>query len=182
MAVINDWKNTMLVSPAKVKEYAVLNLNCNDTDLGNSIRIAQNIFLKDNINRDLIEHLQQLVYNKIKGEEDNIDTPANEPYKVLLQDFITPALVYRAAVEAVTIMTLKIRSAGLVKNNDTNVETTDQGEVAYMHQYYTSFYNDALNRLSDFLCENKGFFTEIPSDFCTCSQKPLFARTNLWLG
>lgn len=182
MAIINEWKNTMLISPAKIKEYAVLNLNCNDTDLGNSIRIAQNIYLKDSVSRDLIEHLQILVYNKIKELPDNIDSPENEPYKILLQDYITPALVYRSAVEAVTIMSLKIRNAGLIKNNDTNVETTDSKDIAYMQEYYDTFYNDALNRLSDFLCENKGAYAEIGDDFCTCSSKPLYGRTGLWLG
>lgn len=181
MNSLTEMKNVMLVSPNKVKEYAVVNLNLDDTALGNAIRISH-IFLRDAIGKDIIEHLQQLVYNKIKDLPDTIDDQENEAYKVLLDEYIVPALVYRAAQESVTIMTLKIRNAGLVKNSDTNVQTTSLSDMSYMTEYYGVLFNDALNRLSDFLCENKGAFVEIGDDYCTCSAKPRFAQTNLWLG
>lgn len=172
----------MLISPAKVKEYAVINLNVNESEMGNAIRISQSIYLRDVIGSDLIEHVQQLIYNKIKGQPDDIDSPENEQYKVLLKEYLTPVLVYRTAVELATIETLKIRNAGVVKNSDTNVQPASANEVAHIGEYYDTFFNDALNRLMDFLCENKGAFAEIDDDFCTCSSKPLYGRTGLWLG
>jgi len=181
--MVNDYKNVMLTSPAKVKEYAVINLNVNDSEIGNAIRISQNIYLRDVIGEDLIEHLQQLVYNKVQGDTgETIDTPENEPYKVLLQEYIVPVLVYRTAVELSTIVTLKIRNMGVVKNSDSNVEAASPAEVSNIKEYYDTFYNDKLNRLMDFLCENKGAFVEVPDDFCTCSSKPRYARNGLWLG
>lgn len=182
MSNITEIKNIMLISPNKVKGYEVINLNVSDSQIGNAIRISQNIYLKDNINRDLIERLQQLVYNKINNQPDTIDDEQNVAYKALLDDFITPALVYRTAMELVTITTLKIRGMGLVKNSDTNVQTTTSADVKYMSEYYDTMYNDALNRCTDFLCENKEAFIELPDGFCTCSSKPRYARTGLYLG
>ena len=182
MTNLTDIKNTLLVSPQKVKTYGNINLNVAESEIGAAIRIAQNVHLKDAINRDLIEHLQQLVYNKIKGLEPSIDDEENEAYKTLLDEFIVPALVYRTAMELCTILTLKIRNMGVVKNNDTNVQSTTAADVSYMAEYYGGLYNDALNRTADFLCENKAAFEELPDGFCTCSRKPRFAQTNLFLG
>lgn len=71
---------------------------------------------------------------------------------------------------------------GVVKNNDTNVQTTTAADISYMTEYYGALYNDALNRTVDFLSENKEAFKELPDGFCTCSSKPRFAQTGLWLG
>ena len=179
---MTDFKSVMLISPQKVKSYGNINLNVNDSEIGAAIRISQNVHLKDAICRDLIEHLQELVYNKIKGNHPNINDEENEAYKALLDDFIVPALVYRTAMELCTILTLKIRSMGVVKNNDTNVQTTTAADISYMTEYYGALYNDALNRTVDFLSENKESFNEIPDGFCSCSTKSRFAQTGLWLG
>lgn len=182
MSNLTDIKNTMLVSPQKVKTYGNINLNVAESEIAAAIRIAQNVHLKDAISRDLIEHLQQLVYNKIKGQTPSIDDEENEAYKALLEEFIIPALVYRSAMELCTILTLKIRNAGVVKNSDTNVQATTAADMSYMTEYYGGLYNDSLNRTVDFLCENKAAFEELPDGFCTCKRKPRFAQTNLWLG
>lgn len=180
--MINDFKNVMLISPKKVKEYGNINLNVDDGEIGAAIRISQSIYLREVVGQDLIEHIQQLIYNKVKGNPDNIDDPENEPYKVLLEDYLTPALVYRTAVELCQILTLKIRNMGLVKNNDTNVETTSASELSHMKEYYDTFVNDAYNRIADFLCENKKAYVEVDDNYCTCSEKPKYGRTGLWLG
>ena len=179
---MTDFRNVMLISPQKVKSWGVINLNVNESEIGNAIRISQEIYLRDIVGTDLVEHVQRLVYNKIQGLPDTIDDEANEAYKVLLDDYLTPVLVYRTAVELCTLMTLKIRNMGVVKNNDTNVQATSAGDVKYMSEYYSTFFNDKVNRLMDFLCGNKEAFEEVPEGFCTCSSKPRYARTGLWLG
>lgn len=179
---MNDAKNVMLISPQKVKTWGVINLNVNESEIGNAIRISQEIYLRDIVGTDLVERVQRLVYNKIQGLPDTIDDEANEAYKVLLDDYLTPVLVYRVAVELCTLMTLKIRNMGVVKNNDTNVQATSAGDVKHMREYYSTFFNDKVNRLMDFLCGNKEAFEEVPEGFCTCSSKPRYARTGLWLG
>jgi len=179
---MTDFKTVMLISPQKVKTYGVINLNVNENEVGNAIRISQNIYLRDIIGGDLLEHVQELVYNKIKGLTPSIDDEENEAYKVLCDDYLVPVLVYRTAVELCTLLTLKIRNMGVVKNSDTNVQSTSAGDVKYMAEYYETFYYDAVNRLMDFLCENKDAFVEIEDGFCTCSSKPRYGRTGLWLG
>lgn len=179
---MSDYKNVMLISPNTIKAYGVLNLNVDDSVLGNCIRISQNIYLKDIIGEDIIEHLQELVYNKINGKEDTIDDDSNIAYKTLLDEYIKPVLVYRSVVEAAIVLTLKIRNAGLIKNSDTNVNITSTDDIFTMRDYYETYFYDAVNSMIGFLCENKGAFVEIEDGFCSCASRPLYARTNLWLG
>lgn len=181
MSNLTAIKNVMLVSPTKVKEYAVVGLNLDDNGLGNAIRIAH-VYLKDAINRDLIEHVQKLVYNKIQGSGSSIDDVENVAYKTLLEEYLQPALVYRAAEESCNIFSYKIRSMGVVRNSDTNVKEASSPDVTKLAEHYGVLFNDALNRCVDFLCENKSAFNEIGDGFCTCHTKPRFAQTGLWLG
>lgn len=182
MANTTDTKNIMLISPNKVKNYGVINLNVTDAETGNAIRISQNVYLRDIIGGDIIEHIQQLINNKLIGSGSTIDDEENVAYKTLRDEYITPVLVYRTAVELCTLLTLKIRNMGVVKNSDSNVQTTSAGDVKYMSEYYETFFYDSVNRMMDFLCENKEAFIELPDGFCTCSSNPRFARTGLYLG
>ena len=173
----------MLISPAGVKSYGDINVNVDEVQTGAAIRIAQNVYLVDILGRDLVEHLQQLVFNKISGEsEDTIDSEGNEAYKTLLDEFVRPVLAYRTVVELCIKTSLKIRNMGVVKNQDTKVNPTDWTDYSRLRDYYETFFVDAVNKMMDFLCQNKTAFMELPDGFCTCERKPLYGRTKLWLG
>lgn len=171
----------MLISPGKVKEYATVGLNVDEGTLGACIRTAH-IHLREVVGRNLMERLQQLVYNKIQGEDDMIDDEDNIAYKTLLDEYVVPALAWGTAVEANTINELKLRNMGTVKNSDTNVNAVAQGEYQHLGSYFKTYLNDAWNRLSEFLCEEKAAFAELPDGYCTCENQPKYANVNLWLG
>lgn len=171
----------MLISPTKVKQYATVGLNVDENVLGESIRAAQ-LHLREVIGRSLLERLQELVYNKIQGNEDTIDDADNIAYKTLLDEYVVPSLAWGTAVEASQLNELKIRNMGTVKNSDTNVNAVAQGEYLHLASYLKTYLNDAYNRLTEFLCEEKAAFVELPDGYCTCQDQPLYANTNLWLG
>lgn len=178
---MSKYGNVMLISPEKVKKYAVVGLNADDTALGECIRVAH-IHIRDVIGGKLLERLQQLVYNKVKGLPDTIDDEANVAYKTLLDEYLTQALAYATAVEAATLMELKVRNMGTVKNSDINVNSVNLDEYSYLATYLRTPLNDAYNRVVEFLCEERAAFVELPEGFCTCERKPLYANTGLYLG
>lgn len=178
---MNEYKSVMLVSPTKVKGYAVVGLNVDDGVLGNCIRLAH-IHVGEVAGMELMDKVRLLVYNKIQGTGSTIDDEENIAYKTLLEEYLQPALAYATAVEACIINELKIRNMGVVKNEDTNVRQVGFGEVTSLASYYRTYLNDAYNRLTEFICAEKAAFIEVPEGFCTCSDKPLYANTNLWLG
>lgn len=175
-------KNTLLISPNTIKAYGDINLNVDDSKLAAAIRVAQNVYLVDIIGIDLVERLQELVYNSMKElSGDTIDSEDFVQYKTLLDEYVEPVLVYETASQLSILNTLKIRNMGTVKNSDVNVNTTQAAEYKYLQSYYETFATDAINKMMAFLCENKKAFKESKID-CNCSSRPLYANTNLFLG
>ena len=171
----------MLVSPKRVKESGELNVNVEDRAIAASIRTAQNVYLRDVLGSDLIEKLQVLVFNKISGVNDNIDDEANIAYKTLLDDYLQDAIVYKTIVDIAIRKSLEIRNMGVVQNSDTNVQSSNLEDIKYLQNYVETMYNDKLNRIVEFLCQNKEAIPE--SKFvCGCKPKTKFANVNLYLG
>ena len=176
-----QYKTTMLVSPTKVKESGELNVGVEDRQIAASIRTAQNVYLRDVLGTDLIERLQELVFNKIQGNDDNIDDSENIAYKTLLDEYLQDALVYKTVIDLAMRKSLEIRNMGVVQNYDTNVQAKDLEDIKYLQNYIETMYNDKLNRMVEFLCQNKEAIPE--SNFtCGCKPKTKFANTNLFLG
>lgn len=177
-----EYKRTMLISPNKVKESGKLNINVDDRKIAASIRTAQNVYLVDVIGSELVEKLQLLVYNKIEGlSGDTIDSPENIAYKTLLDEYVTEALQEKTVIDLCIRISYKVRNMGVVKNSDTNVNASDIDDIKYIQNYMETEYNHTLNRMAEFLCQNKAAFPECKFD-CDCSHTPKYANVNLWLG
>ena len=178
---MTEYKNTMLISPKRVKESGDLNLNVDEAMIGASIRTAQQVYMVDVVGSDLVEKLQQLVFNKISGVNDNIDSEENIAYKTLLDEYMTPALISKTVVDIALRISLKIRNMGVVQNSDMNVNRASIDDIKYLQNYEETMYNHYLNIMAEFLCDNKEAIPE--SSFnCGCKPKTKFANTNLWLG
>lgn len=176
-----EWKKVLLISPDEIKAQGDINYNVNDAEIGASIKVCQNIYLRDVIGGALLEKLQELVWNDIQGEGSMISDPENIAYQMLLDDYVIPVLTYKVSSEICTRISLKIRNMGVVKDSDTNINAASLSDIQYMKDTYDTYYNDALNRMAEFICQNKDAFPE--SDFiCGCGKNPKYARTGLWLG
>lgn len=182
---MTEYLNTMLISPTTIKSTGDLNLNVDDSVMGASIRVAQNVYLQDVIGTTLLHRLQELVYNAIQGNEDNINETENEPYKTLLDDYLKNVLTYKVCSEICVRISLKIRNAGVVQTNDVNINGAVLSDIKYLKNIYETYYCDALNRMTDYLKENKSSFVELEE--CNCGRiKPKlnvrYANTGLFLG
>ena len=71
----------------------------------------------------------------------------------------------------------------LVINLEENIDRSIkfEEEILYLKNRYETYFNDALNRMVKFICENKDAYPE--SNFkCECFGSPLYGNTGLWLG
>lgn len=173
----------MLISPKKVKESGELNLNVDEGVIGASIRTAQNVYMVDVVGKDLVEALQEKVYNKIQGASANtIDSEENVAYKTLLDEYMTPALITKTVIDVCIRTSLKIRNMGVVQNSDgVNVQKASLDDIKFLQNYEETMYDHHLNRMAEFLCANKEAIPE--STFtCGCKPKKKFANVNLFLG
>lgn len=175
----------MLVSPDAIKGLGDLNYNVDDTIVGAAIRTAQNIYMEDVIGTALLNKLQSLVYNAIKGQTPSIEDDEYVAYKTLLDDYVTEALQYKTVVEVCTRISFKIRNVGVAQNSDTNINASSLSDIKYIRNTYETYYCDSLNRMMEFLKANRSAFEEI--DSCPCGgKKPninnKYANTGLYLG
>lgn len=182
---MKEYKKVMLVSPNTVKGLGLVDCNFDDALMGSAIRTAQSVYLRDVIGDALLERLQELVFNAIEGNEDNIDTPDNEPYKVLLEEYIEEALARKTVVELCLTNSFKMRNIGVAQDSDVNIKSATLSDIKYIRDSYETLWNDSLNRLIDFLKKNKTSFPEI--DACACGDRlpklnNKYGNTKLWLG
>lgn len=183
---MNNWNNVVLISADNVKNLTIVNTNVSDEYIGYAIRDTQNIDLQSIIGTSLLDKIKELLYNKMKGLDNAIDTEANVAYLDLFEEFIKPYLVHKTVVNVLIPISLKIRNMGVIKTNDTNIQNAEFDEVKYLMKYYeqqAAFYE---TRLSKFLCVNKNAYPELEMDTEAWMSKPLigknFAPTELWLG
>lgn len=181
--MVKEYITTMLIGPKRVKESGDLNLNVDDSMIGASIRTAQNVYMVDVVGSDLVERLQELVYNKILNVSGatNIDSEEAVAYKTLLDEYMAPALVSKTVVDIALRISLKIRNMGVVKNSDVNVQAASIDDIKYLQNYEETMYNHYLNRMAEFLCQNKLAIPESKFN-CDCKPRTKYANTNLWLG
>lgn len=184
---MNEFKKVMLISPDTIKSYGDLNYNVDDEVIGASIRTVQNVYLKDVLSTNLVEKLQYLVYNDIKGLEDSIESAENAVYKTLLEDYVKEAMGYRVVSEICLRISLKIRNMGVVQNSDTNVNYVSLDDIKYLRDTYKGYWDSAVNRMYTFIRQNKDAFAELDGCDAECGGnkidiKAKFGNTGLWLG
>ena len=182
--------DVMLISPDTIKAMGEIDQNVDDGVIGASIRAAQNIYVQTVIGTNLLNRLQELVYNAIKGEGESINDPQNAHYKALLDHYLRDVIAYKVASEICVRNSLKIKNAGVVQLSDTNVNAVSLADIKYLKETYDTYYNAALNRMVTYLSDNKDAFPELTAE-CKCGgnkpsidgcNKNKYGNIGLYLG
>lgn len=184
---MNDIKKVMLVAPDDVKT-AYVNYNVDDSLVGASIRETQDIHLQSIIGSNLLYRLQELVYNAIEEEEDNIEESGNTLYKELLDDYVNPYMVSKAQAVLCVPLSYKLRNLGVIKTDDENIKQTSLKEVMAMQRRFNTSSAFYATQLSKYLCLHKDDFEELRQTECSCGMfvpavlGKTFVETGLVLG
>ncbi len=179
---MRDIYNVLLVSPNTIKSSNMLDSNIDDSAISSCITIAQNIYLKDVIGDKLVTKLQTLVYNAINNIEDNINDDNNTVFKAFLDTFVKDVVTYKAVSELMVMNTLKIKNAGVVTTSDTNMSVVSLSDIKYMRDNFETYFNSAVNRMIEFIKQNKDTFKDYTHIGCECEDKNKYGNTKLWLG
>lgn len=181
-------RDILLEAPDDIKAATYLNNNVNDKDISAALRETQESFLVKILGTNLFRRLQELVYNAIVGNEDNIDSEENAAYKELLDDYVQPFI--EAKIQAVLPLpiTFKTRNLGVTKSSDDNVQAATLDDAAFMQRRYNTIADQRATNLSFFLCKRKDDYPELIAPDCGCGlfYPPIlgkrFSNTALWLG
>jgi len=185
--MLNEYRNTLLINVKELKNTSLFSNNIDDNILNSVVNTVQEVYLEGITGTALFHRLQQLVYNEIKGEPDAINDNENLNYRELLEEFVKPYLKSRAIVDILYPLAYKVRNAGIVKTNDTNIVNADLNDIKYLEKQYGVYVAEYEERLSKYLCENKENFPELeattPSFFDEPSLgKDYASESGLWLG
>lgn len=188
MAQSKEIYNTLLISPGELKEESLINNNVEDKILGTIVITSQEIYLCKIIGTALLRKLQTLVYNAaLDNGGDTPDTPGNEIYKELLEQYVKPYIKYSVMKAFLIENTYKLRNAGVIKNYDTNVMSSDLDTLKYLERHFYTYVSEYEDRLSKFICANKEQLPEVQADVMPYADKPQSGETfsntgGLWLG
>ena len=178
----------MLISPGELKGESLINQNVEDKILSNIVLTSQEIYLCKIIGTPLLRKLQTLVFNAaMNNGGETVDTQGNEIYKELLDQYIKPYIKYSAMKAFLIENTYKLRNTGVIKNYDTNVQSTDLDTLKYLERHYYSYVAEYEDRLSKFICANKDSLPEVTAETAPYISQSTAGETysntgGLWLG
>lgn len=181
-------KDILLEAPDDIKAATYINNNVDDKEISAALRETQESFLVKILGTNLYNRLKTLVFNAIEGNEDNIDSPENEAYKTLLDDYVQPYMEAKVQAVLPLPMTYKTRNLGVTKASDDNVQTANVDELAFVQRRYNTIADQRATNLSYFLCNNQDSYPELAMPDCNCGlfYPPIlgkrFSNTALWLG
>lgn len=142
--------NVLLISEKMLKTQSYINDNVDSCYILPAIQTSQDIGLQQLIGTRLYDKITYDIAN------DRLE----ENYKKLLDDYITPYLIYKVMSDIQIPLAYKSRNAGVVQTSNENVSVVDMNDAQRMAAYYdkkASFYGI---RLSDYLCANNNLYPE----------------------
>lgn len=143
----------LLVSESTLKSY-ILNDNIDGSYITPAIRVSQDIELSTAIGPVLLKKLQDLVADgKINDEE-------NAKYKTLLDDYITPYLIWQTMTAIQINLNFKFSNSGMIQNQDERKGNIDYRSGKELMAQYEKYANSYGNKLKKYLCANSNKYPE----------------------
>lgn len=168
--------NVLLISEDFIKSNSVLDNNLSGKFLFPAILSAQDIELVQTIGQNLVDALKDMV------EDGSIDD--NDTYRILLDDYVQPFLLYEVLSKVVIPVSYKIANAGVVNVSDDKVENAEYKTIALLKEYYNNEANVYKQRLQHYLCHNRSMYPELNGCDCAVTKAQLDSSSScsIWLG
>ena len=120
-----------------------------------SIKLAQDIDLEYTIGSQLLEKIQELIYNN------DISNQENSMYKLLLDKYIQPYLAYCTIQHLAPTVAYKLANQGVLRTDDEKSYNITSNEVDKVIDFYNHIANTYKKRLQLFLIANYNEFLEL---------------------
>lgn len=147
--------DVLLISESYIKSVTNISDNIANDYLLPSIKLAQDIDLESTIGTQLLEKLQELIYNN------DISNQENSNYKLLLDNYIQPYLAYCTIKHLTPTVSYKLVNQGIIRTDDEKSYNVTSNEVDKVADYYNHLSNTYKKRLQLFLIANYNNFPEL---------------------
>lgn len=150
-----NYNDVLLISEDYIKSTTNISDNIANYYLLPSIKLAQDIDLESTIGTQLLEKIQELIYNN------DISNQENSNYKLLLDKYIQPYLAYATIQHLTPTVAYKLANQGVLRTDDEKSYNVTSNEVDKVMDYYSHIANTFKKRLQLFLIANYNEFTEL---------------------
>ena len=133
---------------------------------------------------EIMPLLGETTYDELlkKIEDTSIDKPANECWKTLWIDYVTPALVFFTAEYFLPFHQYTIANAGVDKPMGENYETVRKEEVDFLVQKYRNLADGHAKRMQKYMCKHPECFSAYCNAMDVVTKKSAEYRVGLFLG
>ena len=150
-----NYNDVILISEDYIKSTTNISDNIAGDYLLPSIKLAQDIDLESTIGTQLLEKIQELIYNN------DISNKDSEMYKLLLDKYIQPYLAYATIQHLTPTVAYKLANQGIIRTDDEKSYNITSNEVDKVADYYSHIANTFKKRLQLFLIANYNEFPEL---------------------
>lgn len=148
----------LLISEKTLKTEGFINDNVGGELVRPSIELAQDINLQELIGTKLLDKVCSLVESgAITGDTE---------YKLLLDEYITPYLLWKVTSLIQIPTAVKTRNLGVVQTNDANVVNMSLKDVQAITRDYDNKASFYANRMTKYLCANRNKYPEYCAGDC----------------
>jgi|TARA_R110000803_G_scaffold75495_1_gene139885 hypothetical protein len=116
------------------------------------IKLAQEVHIQN--------YLGTKMYNALTTAMPNIDQPANARWKLLLDDYVVPMLIWFSQVEYIPFASYQLRNGGMFKHRSENAETVSKEEVDFLVEKARTNAEWYSRRFIDYMSFNQTLFPE----------------------
>ena len=89
-----------------------------------------------------------------------IDLPVNARWKLILDDYIVPMLIWYAQSNYIPFAAYQIKNGGVFKHSSETAQNVDKNEVDYLVSKAREYANYYSTRMVDYLSFNDNLFPE----------------------
>lgn len=150
-----NYNDVLLISEDYIKSTTNISDNIAGYYLLPSIKLAQDIDLESTIGTQLLEKIQELIYNN------DISNENKSMYKFLLDNYIQPYLAYATIKHLTPTVAYKLANQGVIRTDDEKSYNITSNEVDKVMDYYSHLSNTYKKRLQLFLIANYNEFPEL---------------------
>ena len=144
----------LLINTKDVKDYTSMSGNVDENKILPVIYKTQLIYIEPILGSKLYNKLLDLI------KDSELDVPANEKYKLLLEEKVLPVHVNYTVGELVIDLAYKIDNGGIEQHQSDTGITSYRKEIAFLKQQYFSDAEVFRGRLNDFLCAHSSDYPE----------------------
>tara|TARA_R110000744_G_scaffold7256_1_gene24980 strand:- start:375 stop:881 length:507 start_codon:yes stop_codon:yes gene_type:complete len=160
----------------------------NRTDLVRNSIIDGNVdtdkfiqFIKLSQEIDIQQIIGTQMYDGLSAAIPTINLPVNARWKLILDDYIVPMLIWYAQSNYIPFAAYQIKNGGVYKHRSENAETADKNEVDFLVEKARTNAEWYSRRFIDFMCFNQATYPEYTSNVNDDIYPSYNATFNSWV-